>query len=114
MMLSGVLAGITSAFHGLSSYPLSTVLIGGTFGRTSTGSLVDTPSAINWPDLMNGRMGPRLSMVKPTRPATRSVTDCDVPLYGTAVVSNPAISANSAPDRWLVVPIPAVAYWIAP
>jgi hypothetical protein len=54
--------------------------IGGTPGNSDTGRGVVTPSATNCPDWMNGRIGPRLSMVIATRPAITSCRLWPVPL----------------------------------
>ena len=49
-------------------------------------------------------------MVISTRPGIKSCSDCEVPLYGTCSMLTPAICANRASARWLLVPIPAEAY----
>ncbi len=59
------------------------------------------PEAINWTWLAT------VSNNMEMRPPNRSVNAAPVPLYGTCVISMPAIDLNNSPLRWFELPLPA-------
>src|SRR5713226_9674301 len=67
---------------------------------------VDTASDLKRPDFTKLMMLGTVSMVEATWPLTRSVTDGELPLYGTCTASTFAIELNSTDARWLDAPDP--------
>jgi len=59
------------------------------------------------PPRINGNTVEALAKMRSSRPATKSIADCGLPLYATCVIGTPAITLNISPARYGVVPTPA-------
>jgi hypothetical protein len=71
--------------------------------------LLATPSTFTRPARMCAMIGAIELNIMFMCPASTSVTACGAPLYGTCVISTPAICLKSSIARWLGTPLPAEA-----
>jgi hypothetical protein len=106
---AGVFGGATMANHAADSNPGSVSAILGTSGSAAMRLGVATARSLSCPPFTSASDTPRLSNMRSTLPATRSVSAGAEPRYGTCWNFTPAISWNSSEVRWEVVPLPWVA-----
>src|SRR5258705_11903207 len=108
MMAGGVLAGASSPYHALASYPGSpdSAMVG-ISGRPDARFALVTPSARSRRVCTCGMAEGPVGNESDTWPAMRSVIACALPLYGTCTILMPAIDLKSSAARWGGVPLPA-------
>src|ERR1700682_6278780 len=97
---AGVPAGASTPNQELASKPGSPLsLMVGMSGSTGARFNEVTAIARNLPPLICGSADGRLSNMICTWPPTRSVSAGELPLYGTCVMSTPAMVLNNSPER---------------